>query len=316
MNILSYMIVFVNIFVYYFHLFTCCSKFWYIIYVVYYLNEGYDMSTKTKSAINIPFIYTLSAVALTVISVILRCVGLFFFYDTEIGYFSAGAPLPIIANILLLVSVVFFALTALFKLRKVDLELGKKMTVANVTGNTVAAIGAAALTVFDLTSNDGVSAISVLLSAASVAYFVLLAFRSSVILKVILGALTVFRLVLMVSTSYFNQFVQMNSPDKIVFHLACVSAMLFIVSELRILTGTEKPSLYLFSSATASLMCGVCAIPSIIAYHARLAPAANDIYEEYYLLLGICVLSAIRLITVSVRSRMREPQDQNTRENI
>ena len=92
----------------------------------------------------------------------------------------------------------------------------------------------------------------------------------------------------------------MNAPDKILFGLACISAMLFIANEMKLFADNCRPTVYMFTSACTLLFCATSSVPSIIAYHAGMLPEKNGLYSEYYLLLGLAIYAASRLVTATL----------------
>ena len=201
------------------------------------------------------FILFITAFAASVISVIFRCVNLFFFFDSDIGYYTSGAALPTVFNILLLCFALLFSVWA-FTRRK----------------DTGAVCRQSDRLIPDLAVR--------------------------ILLLVILIASLAF--------SYFDQRIQMNAPDKILFGLGCVFSMLFVSYDLKAAVGTARRSVYGLVSVLTLLFGSVSSIPSIIGCHtgALLIPASDTLYlilsiAKYYLVLAIAVFAAIRLFTSS-----------------
>ena len=62
-------------------------------------------------------VLSIIAGAVALVSVVLRIICTFFFYD-EVGYYKTGAVLPIIANSIFALSLVFFFVAAIFSVDK------------------------------------------------------------------------------------------------------------------------------------------------------------------------------------------------------
>ena len=201
-----------------------------------------DKITTSKNSL-ILFIVSLCS---AVISAALRCVDLFCFFDSDIGYFTSGAPLPIIADILLMCFALFFIVYSFVFIKK-----SKQST--DVSGK--------------LSLKLGLGVIALILLSASLAH------------------------------SYFNQTVQMNAPDKVLFGLACVFSMVYTANELKVAVGTTRRSTYCLFSALTILFGTTASIPSIIAYHAGIIHASYLSYAEYYLILAFAIYAAIRLLS-------------------
>ena len=137
-----------------------------------------------------------------------------------------------------------------------------------------------------------------LVSAFSGVYFISDILKPKTATKIELNILTLVRLTAMLAVSYFDQNVQMNAPDKILFGIACVIAMVFTVSELKLIVGSARKVLYTLSAALTVLLCSTASIPSIIAFHAGRLPENNGLYFEYYFLLAMAIYAAIRLVTL------------------
>ena len=257
------------------------------------------MSTNKNSKMSAA--YLIVSLCLTAVSVVLRALDLFFFFDSDLGYYTSGAILPIVANVLLFAGVIFFIVFSFIFFRKEKVEYKTARSVPERAILIAAAVCSAVLTVsnaVDIILKDRSSVVLFIVSAFCTVYFITDFFNFKKETKVELGAIFLVRLTIMLATSYFDQNVQMNSPDKLLFGIACVAAMFFIVSEMKVAVGSARPAVHIIASSSAALLCSASAIPSIIAYPAGRLPASGDVYFEYFLLLGVAVLAVFRLISV------------------
>ena len=243
------------------------------------------------------FILLLTAAVSALLSVALRCVNFFFFFDADLGYYTKGAVLPIAFNIFLLASAAFFIVFS-FVGAKED-----RMVYRAPSGFSKALLFlpvalSVTLAIFNLTKamkGSPECLILTLISLFASVYFISDTLRLRVVTKVEFNVLVIVVLTVLLAFSYFDQKVQMNAPDKLLFGIACISSMLFAVSELKVAVGTARPSVYLLSAASTVLFGFTSAVPSVIAFHAGRLPEANGMYFEYYFILAMAVYAAIRL---------------------
>ena len=260
------------------------------------------------------FIILLTAIVTAVVAVALRTVNFFLFFDSELGYYTTGAILPVVFNALLLATVIFFTLFAILgigkgtviyrspsRLSKALLFIPTMLTVTLAVHDLYLFYMSSVAELTDIATDGPAKTVTglllMLVSAFSGVYFISDLLKPKTATKIELNILTLIRLTVMLGVSYFDQNVQMNAPDKILFGIACVAAMLFTVSELKLIVGTARKWLYTLSAALTLLLCATASIPSIIAYHAGRLPESNGLYFEYYFLLALAVYAAIRLFT-------------------
>ena len=201
------------------------------------------MNKKTNS--NNTLILFISAIAASVISVALRCINLFCFFDSEIGYYASGAILPTVSNVLLLIFALFFIVFPFITMKK---------------------------------------------SAANCRE------ASGVYWKVAVGILSLVLLTVVLAFSYFNQKVQMNAPDKVLFGLACITSMVFVANELRVAVGTKRDSTHSAFAALTLLIGATASVPSLIAYYTGALTSSDGMHLEYYLILAMAIYAAVRLL--------------------
>lgn len=237
---------------------------------------------------------TISAIAATA----LRCVNLFLFFDSDIGYYTSGAVMPTVFNLFLVASVIFFIIYSFTGEKPHTMEYRAPSAISKVLLIVPAILSASliALNVPKVSSAPLYLAL-VAISVLAVFYFISDLLKLSISARALLNILLVILLTLLLAFSYFDQNVQMNAPDKILFGLACISGMLFTVSELKLVVGTPRPAIYHISVASTILFGSASSIPSIIAHHAGRSPKQNGLYYEYYFILAMAIYAAIRLFT-------------------
>lgn len=226
-----------------------------------------------------------------------RLISLYCFYD-KIGYFQRGAILPVISNVLYVLSLLFFAFSAFFLLPKSEPRATLKKA-----ERIAALLPAAALAVHVLlcakTLFEGAKIFEILdllLAIVGVIFFVSLAFcRQPSALTAISGVGVVLWMLIVWIISYLDLNVPMNSPDKLFFHFACLGGATFVFFEVRTLYAMPRNRFYLFSMLASILMLSVSAIPSIIA-------SFDNVFSVYTLLqydtvfLTLAIYSLVRLV--------------------
>lgn len=222
---------------------------------------------------------TLSAIsgATAIVSLALRIISLFFFYD-KIGYYQPNAILPKIANILLAIAIIFLLSVSL-------LSIDKKQSVEPTSKRSQYAallpMGASLFHLFSIFTgvfNDTV--INKYLMAASVIFtaifFFLIAFAREKynILTFYVGIGALLYVAFCWMRAYFEFFIPINSTDKTFFYLACAGAIIFIFNEMCACYGFVRTKFYYFSLFTSIITLSVASISAIVGY-------AFGIFEAY-----------------------------------
>ena len=266
--------------------------------------------------------FAVSALILTLVAIILRAVSLLAFFEADIGYYQRGAVLPVIFNILCGVAIALFIIFPLVTLKKKEAVIPRH---AKAT-RTAALLPVAALAIMawnrwqsafeTLKSGAEVSvlktALPPLLILAALTFFVAacVGFERSA-LTAISGTLTIVMFAAELAISYTNLFVALNNPNKMLFHFTCLSAMLFLLYELRVIYGVSKARLWLFSTASAAFMLGCYSIPSIIAHLAG-ACESFDIRTDVAFA-AIFLFVVVRMLTALFGKE--EPAEEENEEN-
>lgn len=231
-----------------------------------------NQDTKVSSQkLNIVKIYAISAIIATILAVALRTVCLFYFYDIEIGYHSEGFVTAFF-EIFSLLSILLFASSIFVVKRDTPTSDG------NGTGLFVKLGSAAALLAFTayflmsvfstslVASSAAFDLLSKITALMAIVYFAIGVFapNTNKNIRGLLGFGVIIWCIYALAITYFDIYVQLNSPDKIMLHLALISIMVFIVSELRCFVLQIKKGFYLFSACTATFFCALSSIPSFL----------------------------------------------------
>ena len=249
-------------------------------------------------------IYFAVAFVASLVGIVLRTVNLFFFFDSKPGYYVSGAVLPILEWVCYGVFALLLLSGAMLWFRKQPIGYEQKTpllarigAIAGVFGFGILLYADAVLFAYGTTQNVS-GLVSLLLSAASVAYFLLTALNAKhEALRLLTGFCVILRLITALSNSYFNFFVPMNAPDKLMFQLGVLGAMLFLINELRAIVASPRSATYMFFAGIATLLLGASSLPSLLALregilsHTGLTPATVA-------LLGMYLAVALRFLSL------------------
>lgn len=260
---------------------------------------------KSSNSTRIMRIFGICTLASAFLCAALRLIAILFFFDRDIGYYNSGimsAVATYVPSIVVIVAGVFAFIPA----------VGAAPEGARATRATrlcslfpIAALSVwlikYCIALYDYVSiygNIPFSYVFTLLSTVgAVAFFCLAAFQKQHgnALYVVCGLFTVAWFTLSLADSYFDAHVQMNSPTKTVFQFALLSAILLTVNEMRLGLSVKRPRFHLFSTAAATVLLAVSALPSIIGYAAGKLPSSYSSLYSDIVLLSLLVLSSARL---------------------
>lgn len=272
-------------------------------------------------------IYGIAALSATFLCALLRTLSILFFYDKKIGYFEVGAALPIIFEVLTAVAVVAALAFSLVKPISVNPNRASDASYVKYTA-IFAAVGIMSYTVlyvrtlisylsiYGLTWKMALTLISLI---GACLFFILIAFTAprASIAYVLCGCLTVIWLALVLASSYFDNFVQMNAPNKIIFIFGALGGMLLVVNEMRRGLGEQKSGLHLFGAAAASILLTTSSLPSIIGFFSEKMPLnySNLYYDIAFF--SMAIFAVARLVQLcfgdnTVVTEEPEPESQAT----
>lgn len=258
-------------------------------------------------------IYTAVVLALTTLAALIRAIGLFFFYDASIGYFS-GALFSALAYLVPMGALLVLGILSLVFFRGEEIGYAKNAPLA------VKIVSAACALLFFLWSVQGLTSgapwYTTVLGLFSALYFLLaLTADTRTPALPIAGLCVILRLIVALGNSHFDITVAMNSPDKLALQLALLSGMIFTVCELRARIDTPRTALWFFSAGIAATLLIGNSLPTL------LAAAADRIYRPDAPLLSATLLAfglyaAVRLLTVALNPTpaQEEPETELTEE--
>ena len=275
---------------------------------------------KSKRALTV---FGICVLAASLVFAVLRTISLLFFFEPEIGYYTAGAPLPVIMNILLVIAVLACAALTFIPAVGVSPVEGRE----NVYTRAVSALIALGFLSFSvhyiisLAQYSGIYAeippsylLCAVASVLSCVFFAVKALNKDSLAApyVICGIFVVLWFALVLAECYFNAFVQMNAPNKTIFLFACLSAILLAVNEMRIPLGRTKRAFHMFSAALASVLLPFSAIPSTICYFTGNMPLNYTLisYDAIILLLSFLAISRTVQMCFGTEAKISEQVEE------
>lgn len=262
-------------------------------------------------------IYGIAALALLLVCTVLETVLRLFFFDHKIGYYENGA-LPVIFEILCVLFVVAAAVFCFVpKVRlsfeeqthTVPVRVGAAFLAASFLFSTTNSL----ITLYTVISNDLIiltpffifsSVTPIVFSAfACFGFLRMTALKESGgVMNVIACVFAIYIYALDILNTYFDPNMAMNSPIKILLHLASISFILLLVNEARVGLGYTKRYFHAFSAALSTLFCGVFAIsecfifPELGIDHVYSAEYVMNISARF--LIAPFIFSLMRLISI------------------
>ena len=125
--------------------------------------------------------------------------------------------------------------------------------------------------------------------------------------NVVLCFLAIAALIYIVAKSYFDILFALNSPNKILLHMACLAAMFFFLTLARLNLDVLKEKSYLFFISSTVFLCGVYAIPSM--FFCVISPIYKE-YTYFYFdiaIFAVFVFAAIKLIALVLTKKPQPP---------
>ena len=269
-----------------------------------------DIQVSTKK-FNKVKIYAIAAIIATVIAVVLRTVCLFYFYDIDIGYHSEGAVTTVF-EVFCLLAVLFFVSSAFVIKRDTPTPDGKGSGLFVKLGSAAALLAFAAyfsMSVFStalVASSTSFDLLSKITALMSIVYFAIGVFAPNTNEKIrtLLGFGVIIWCVYALAITYFDIYVQLNSPDKIMLHLALISIMVFIVTELRCFIFQIKKGFYLFSVCASTFFCFLSFVPSFL--FGSSIGEMNKYYIYDVVIFAVGIYSLGRLVSFSFVNSIEE----------
>lgn len=254
-------------------------------------------------------IFILITLMLSLGGVLIRSILLTRYYDSAIGYYAVGTSLPAVFTVLAIVAVILFALFVLTT-RKDGLE-EKKFHDSSIFIFSCFLCGfvlVAMIVMSALEKNLTVlEKVAMLFSVPGALFFFTAALRGEKPqkMKTLFSLFVPLWATMKLAAIYFDSYIAVNEPNKVMQQTALISIMLFFLCECRVLIGKEKNSLHNFSGAAAIFFTSTTAIPQIFAYTAKKISGA---YIACDLVLAAILIYIIVRMTVSNK---KEEESEN-----
>ena len=233
------------------------------------------MKTAPKRLI---YVYTLLSWILTALALVFRVFARVYSYDSAIGYFEAASLFPTLHYVCLaLVALLSGSALVLFRRYEIPETVPSGMKKTCVMERIGAAVGGISMLVVSIStavfyysanvlSPTGFTLFGLLTAICSVFFFLFFWVSSAVgkILHIFSGFTLVLHFVYILAATYFELYTPMNNPVKVLLQLTAVSAILYLLSDLRFYLGIARPvrhiatsTLFLSFSTVTVLSCGM-----------------------------------------------------------
>ncbi len=122
---------------------------------------------------------------------------------------------------------------------------------------------------------------------------------------VLLSVLAIAVLVFVVAKSYFNVFVPMNAPNKILLHMSAIFCMLLLTALSRMALGTPKKGFYLFTLSSSFFLTAVSSLPALI------SQIFIEVHRvDLYFYFDILMLVAFTLCAINLISLLKQKSEE------
>ena len=123
----------------------------------------------------------------------------------------------------------------------------------------------------------------------------------------IFSILSIAALTFVVAKSYFNVFVPLNAPTKIILHMSAISCMLLLTAIARMALGTMKKRFYLFTFSASFFLTAVSSIPALVA---QIFTEVHRVYVYFYF--DVLMLIAFTLCEMNLISLLKQKEEDKS----
>lgn len=245
-------------------------------------------------------IYGGAAALLTAVGTLLRTVGLFGFYDREVGYFQSGAIIPEVLKWLCVIAPVVFCFAGILASKvKIEQSNGFVSKVGSAVAAVMILVHAVYLVRYCLSYVDGnllIPGLFLVFAVLSAIYFAAGATKKAdAENRALFGFCVIFYATAGLAKSYFDFKTTMNSPDKLLLQVAYMAVMLYMLAETGLLIGAKKSGRFAVFSFIAFFFCTVSSVPALVAYLSRGFYGFVDAPEYAMSHLGVLALAVFAL---------------------
>lgn len=271
--------------------------------ITYIMNSENNILPNAKKPIAI---YTVVMGVLSLLGISLRTVALFLCYDSDIGYYIQGAALPRIFN-LVCVFAVLVSMSAMFLLPKNrEYPVLPATSLTSKVGAIFASAATASHSVYLLISMNGafkisaLDVVSILFSLGAFVYYLSLLSEKAAAsnARVMLGYCVIFHIAVILASSYFDFNTTMNNPNKLLMQVALMTAMIYMLCELRYALGIQQPRAYVALSLMTVFFNLVCALPGFIAFFSGIFTNTEYLFS-HFVCFGFGIYTLTRFISMA-----------------
>lgn len=226
--------------------------------------------------------FSLLFAVLTLATAALRCAALFTCYDDTIGYYDVGAALPMTYSVLYVFAMLAAAVLPLLLMKKSGELPSFGYSVSSRVGSAFFGV----VLLFGIFYGSVVGLMKdrfgkfdifiVVFGLIGLVYFALVT-SGKVYTKrqncALFAYAFIVSIVVFLAKTYFDWTVPMNGTNKIMFHLALMSAMLYMLAEVRFIVGRPVRAVYASAALVCVYLCTSAALPGMVGYFAGLMPA-------------------------------------------
>jgi len=270
-------------------------------------------------------------VALSVLVIALRTVSLYSCYDASLGLYDNGAVLPVIVNIVTVVSLIVIAgfPFVVDKNAKLPINLpkvGRFITFASsLCGFTLLItlvfqfiVGVDFMGVSMLSA--GLKLVMLISSVPAAMYFLVIAVKDSPKKNImaLLGFFPTLWTALYLMCVYFDKSSVIANPVRIMTQLSLIAAMVYFLFELRFLVGRARPRYYLTFANVALFLCSVSCVPKLIAsipmkwqMTPEIVCGIVEMSFVVYIIARVCSFKRVKGIKLASDVALKKAQDQS-----
>lgn len=252
--------------------------------------------------------------SLTFISVILRTINLLTAFDSNVGYFDESSPLTHITRVSAIISILFGVVLVIMtkkgKLSDVPPSHNLWTSTSSIILGFVFLIFSPLFFMLNMKDLSPTVILIIIGALISSVFFVIDGIRAqkewasptSRALLTIVSCLTLIGICL---SEYFNYFVALNNPEKILVSLTFISAAVLLMQNARFKAGNPQPRVHLIFSYAVAFLGAYTSIPGIIGNLAGVLTSPS--YLVYYLIcFGITIYAAANFFSHTALSVLCE----------
>lgn len=245
------------------------------------------------------------------------------YFNYKYKYFTVNS-LPLIANILITVTIIFFIIYIIGAVRELKL-IPNFESPANYIPSAVVSAALFFMTIYlikkcknasDLSISTLLPLLLIIFAILSIVYFAYntLFIRTVSARRAGFGLCIVIFLSLYLTSLYFDTTTSINSPIKTVDQLTYAFSAVFFLYEVRLSMGREKWKTYIIFGFIAAALAAYSSIPAIITFFIKKEVISSSIYESLLTFSLLIFISSKLILTDKLIERKESPLIKKLRE--